>query len=344
MNTRGDMISGRSGFCGIIDDKSYSWGEFYETTKTCDEYSGEQREKFRVFEELDNASSEIDIYKIINSLTEEQINWLNSPCLDGLIYMSKCSNMYKEVGNNINKRTKFIENPIQRLLSHDIVHQYEETCKYLLEKNLGKRCLLEACRYGKEKIVNLFLKHGANIHFRENQALYMAGLSTRSYIVTKLLLENGANIHTTGGRFAFELACSNGTYEIVSLFIESGMKINEWSLVQSCASGKLDIVELLLNRIENKINTGRALAVCCSYGYFSLVKLLLEKGADIHWENDSPFCFVCENAYIDIPKYLEIAQYLLDKGANIRAYIEYASHNLKLAELTEFLLKNGAKI
>lgn len=44
---------------------SYSWGEFYETTKTCIGYSEEEKKKFKVFEALDEAKTFEEIKHII---------------------------------------------------------------------------------------------------------------------------------------------------------------------------------------------------------------------------------------------------------------------------------------
>lgn len=64
---------------------TYSWGEFYETMRTCEEYTEEIQKKFAVFEALDRAVTVEEIKEIIKPLTENEINWLNSPCLDGII-------------------------------------------------------------------------------------------------------------------------------------------------------------------------------------------------------------------------------------------------------------------
>jgi hypothetical protein len=92
---------------------TYSWGEFFETVKACDDFE-EQKEKFAIFEALDKATTKKEIRKIVKLLTQEQINWLNSPCLDGIIAT--------------------IQDPENAFLNS--TKEFLETFKYYQEKNL----------------------------------------------------------------------------------------------------------------------------------------------------------------------------------------------------------------
>ena len=62
------------------EDKNlnYSWGEFYETTKNCNDYGEEEKKKFAVFEALDKVTTIEEIYVIIMPLSEDEINWLKN--------------------------------------------------------------------------------------------------------------------------------------------------------------------------------------------------------------------------------------------------------------------------
>lgn len=91
---------------------TYSWGEFYETTKNCDGYSDEEKKQFAVFEALDKATTLEEIKEIIEPLTEYEINRLNSPCLDGIIFTMK------DLGQKLYEK------------------EYVETYKYYMDKNL----------------------------------------------------------------------------------------------------------------------------------------------------------------------------------------------------------------
>jgi hypothetical protein len=91
----------------------HSWGEFYETAKACDGYSEEERKKFIVFENLDKATTFEEIKNIISTLASDEINWLNSSCLDGIV-------------SAIMAPEKFIEK------------EYTETWKFFLNKKLIK--------------------------------------------------------------------------------------------------------------------------------------------------------------------------------------------------------------
>lgn len=79
----------------------------------------------------------------------------------------------------------------------------------------------------------------------------------------------------------------------------------------------------------------------CEIGLLSGVKLSLEQGANIHFQDDNPLRTSSESGHLDI------VEFLLKKGAKIHANddgsLVLASKNGHL-DVVKFLLKNGAKI
>jgi hypothetical protein len=252
---------------------TYSWGEFFDTVSTCDEYTDEQKEKFAIFEALNKAENLKQVRKALkqHSLTETEINYLNSPCLDGILASAK----YKK--------------PLQKLIkSHS---QYTETCKYYLEKGISKRCLCMASKYGRTKIVELLLNIGADIHAGYNlkyfhckdQALRRASINGCTETV-KLLLDRGADIHTYDDE-AFRWACQKGHTETVKLLLDRGSHIDVldgWALRVACIHNYIETVKLLLDRGANiHIENDRPIYLATKYNHVEIVKLLLERGAPL---------------------------------------------------------------
>jgi hypothetical protein len=202
----------------------YSWGEFYETTSKCDDYSEEEKKKFKVFEALDEAKTFDEIRKIIGGLSEEQINWLNSPCLDGII----CS--IKDPKNFMNK--EYIETWKFFLTKNLIKPNIEQICmkNYTnvifslvelnkLERNELNNALRWASRNGHTETVNLLLDRGADIHANNDGALRSASYHGHTETV-KLLLDRGADIHADNDS-ALHWASYNGHTETVKTIINN---------------------------------------------------------------------------------------------------------------------------
>lgn len=242
----------------------YSWGEFYETTIACEGYTEEQRKRFIVFEALDKAISLDEVRRIINPLTENEINWLNSPCLDGII--SIISDHFCLLAINIAKSC------------------YIETCKYYLSKNLVKfepsdigcmKCLemakmvlskyegtytkkdyshslVTASMYGHDELVLYLLKYDIDIQIYDNRPLYLACVNSNTS-TAEILLKNGAVVsdkiwcHTI---YTYEHR-NKGNIKLIRLLLENGADIhhnNEFALRAACHRGyDIELIKLLLS-------------------------------------------------------------------------------------------------
>lgn len=132
----------------------------------------------------------------------------------------------------------------------------------------------------------------------------------------------------------------------MSLAFDSSLDIPlfalDTGLVIEAASGNIERVRLLLEKGANvHAEEDHALRYSAEYGRLEMVRLLLEKGADIHARDDEALRYSAMNGH------LEVVRLLLEKGANIRAYED---ETLRLSaknghiEVVRLLLEKGANI
>lgn len=310
--------------------QTYSWGEFYETTKSCDGYTDEQRKRFIVFETLDQAIHVEEIKNIIQFLTQDQINWLNSPCLDGIIFS--------------------IENLNEKLLEKEFV----ETFKYYLSKNLVNLHVFELAEKGFTESIKLLLDEkvklsATRIDIFDNYALRIACKNGHTE-TARLLLNRGADIHALANQ-SLQWAAENGHIETVRLLLDRGAIIFKYTMCIACKNGHIEIVKLLLDKGADANSydyigeigdpTKYAISIASENGHTEIVKLLLDKGANIHIYDDISLIWASENGHTKTVKLL------LDRGCDIHAI---SDRSLLLAckyghtETVKLLLDRGANI
>lgn len=250
-------------------DKTHSWGEFYETAKACDNYE-EIKGKFAIFEALDKAKIWREIQEIIRPLTTDQVNWLNSPCLDGLRYL------------NLRATSDFVFDLCYAL------SDYVETLKFLTEKNLIPLEQINlfnftvACDRGSIETVKWMLSlkridiNGRNYNVRTPLT---STCGSGQLEIVKILIENGADIHIDQDR-PLLASCEYGHIEIVKFLLEKGARIYADSPLYEAASlGNTKVVELLLD--HGAIITDRVLTAAFYENRADTVKLLLSCGANV---------------------------------------------------------------
>jgi hypothetical protein len=116
----------------------------------------------------------------------------------------------------------------------------------------------------------------------------------------------------------FGISCMYGRFDIAKWLYELGANIHtddDNVFMTSCLYGESEIAHWL-NQESNGYNQNiynRALKASCQGGHLDIVEWLVSLGADIHYDNESPFIAGCENGH------LEIAKWLQKQGANIHA-------------------------
>ncbi|KAJ3084925.1 hypothetical protein HK102_000511 [Quaeritorhiza haematococci] len=157
--------------------------------------------------------------------------------------------------------------------------------------------LQNAAEKGNVGTVRFLLDHGADIHAQDDGALRNA--VERGHIdVVRLLLDRGAHTHTQGllNRFLD----SKGNWkdwfrldmELLSLLVECGVTaqlnadIMDRMLREALCEGNLALVRRVVGLGADKDMVHIALFNATRSGNLEMVRLLLDRGADIHENND----------------------------------------------------------
>jgi ankyrin repeat protein len=119
-------------------------------------------------------------------------------------------------------------------------------------------------------------------------------------------------------------------------------ELSKFHLIFAIARNSVDDVRELLEKGANvHINNDYTLRWASRDGHLEIVKLLIEKGADVHAKDDEAIRIASEVGH------LKIVQLLLENGADVHARSDYAlckaSKNGHL-EIVKLLMENGAKV
>ena len=112
-----------------------------------------------------------------------------------------------------------------------------------------------------------------------------------------------------------------GRLDLVLIALNKGVNDRDLNsaLLISSKHGYPDIVKLMLDRGANinyrgQFSDNTALILASANGHIDIVRLLLDKGADVHAANEYALRLASTNGHIDI------VRLLLDKGADVHAY------------------------
>ena len=195
--------------------------------------------------------------------------------------------------------------------------------------------LIAAASQGHESIVKLLLDHGAEVD-AEGSSVFSTALSASSYFgyrsIAALLLDKGAkpDLRRQNDDTALELACEGGHKAIVELLIDCGSDVNlrragGYGFPLSAASerGFYDIVCLLLQKGADVNNQGghyrNALQAAASAGSEPIVRLLLDRGAHVNMQGGA---FGDPLRAASIRGHHAIVKILLEHGASIEVLTE----------------------
>jgi ankyrin repeat protein len=188
----------------------------------------------------------------------------------------------------------------------------------------GTTLLMYACDDQVLDIVRLLIdNYAADVNLVDTDgetALHLASSGDNLDIV-KLLLDKGAKVNQANniGNTPLNIAATNSNnIEIIRILLEKGAKVNHLDnlgdipLANACdrKNEKVDIVQLLLSKggniqFINQKNNKTLLHYATQKGFFNIVKLLLEKGAQslINHQDEygnTPLHIACKNGDEDI--------------------------------------------
>lgn len=121
----------------------------------------------------------------------------------------------------------------------------------------------------------------------KNKALIASSENGHCGIVG-LLLRHGADIHTKDDE-ALKLSARNGHYDVVCLLLAHGSNVhadNDYALRLSATHGHPAIVKVLLENGAD-IYSSNALRLAITNNHYPVAKLLLKNGADVKAQNNN---------------------------------------------------------
>ena len=141
---------------------------------------------------------------------------------------------------------------------------------------------------------------------------------------------------------ALRWAAKAGRLDVCAALLDAGAA--ELDLALFCASyeGHTPVVALLLDRgADVHFDEDDALVTACFRGHLATATLLLDRGADVHAQDDEPLTLAAEEGH------LETVRLLLDRGALAQAQDNWSLRMAALSgrlEIAKLLLDRGANI
>ncbi len=149
------------------------------------------------------------------------------------------------------------------------------------------------------------------------------------------LLKNNYNIDSL-----LNSACEEGEITIVLDCLVKGADATR-GLVSASRQGYIDIVKLLVEKgADIHINRDSPLTWASLYGHFEVVVYLIENEADINANNGESLIVACKNGYIEIVQYL-VEKGIIDEAGGIG--LTWAASN-GYYDIVKYLVEHGADI
>jgi len=169
-----------------------------------------------------------------------------------------------------------------------------------------EQLLIEGSMHGILFYVSEALERGANVHFGEDYALYLAAVGGFRDIVF-YLVESGAKI-SAADNAALRWSAYYGHFEIVKYLVEKGASISSLdnaALRWAAANGHLSTaVYLVENGANVSARDNEALRDAAAKGYLDIVKCLVKSGANVSARNNEALRKAAANGHRDVVKYL----------------------------------------
>ncbi|XP_065221925.1 uncharacterized protein LOC135846641 [Planococcus citri] len=223
--------------------------------------------------------------------------------------------------------------------------------------------LLLAIRNNRTDILKILLENKANIDFKYGDGyslLHFAVIEMCHKDIIEVLIENGIDVNgtTTLNVTPLYLASSRGHEEMAEILIRNKADVNIVNCVGTplhiaAAKGHVNIVKLLLENgaemLEDAEDRCLPLELAVSYSQLDAVKILLQhKPTDMNVKGNFNDWTLLH--YASEKDNLEMVEYLVSKGCNIRAKSSSSEKPIHIAareglkDIVEFFLSKGLKV
>lgn len=154
--------------------------------------------------------------------------------------------------------------------------------------------LFSAIQRNNQEVAKILLQHGADINEKSSKgdSVLATAISYGNYDIAQLLLDMGVDVEGDAGENALKLAIGSNLDDLIVSLHAKGAKLSTSAMAQAQLTGAvarddIDMVTTLIN--ENKVDINAvdifgatALRSAVGRGHLEMVKLLLNKGADIN--------------------------------------------------------------
>ncbi|PVV00058.1 hypothetical protein BB560_003139 [Smittium megazygosporum] len=274
-------------------------------------------------------SGSLDILKLIIDLgadiEENKIVALSSAC-------------FNENGVDLNYHG-------EKVLISAIENYQLDTVQFLVEQGVEMEAekeslLIDVCKYGSLFLIETLVDLGVDIHCEDGIALRTA-IEHADMELVEYLVERGADLHTNID-LLLKIASATGNLDIVKLLVENGADINakcENLPLSGFSVSKIKLSEMPGLHGHIFIDF---LSYYCNSKLYKIKHFMFrneEKSVSIDLRSNTPLCIAC------ICEDTDIIDYLLEKGADIHANNDKALMWAKFIGsryLTELFLTAGA--
>jgi uncharacterized protein len=217
-----------------------------------------------------------------------------------------------------------------------------EIVKLLIKKNVsldsfdnyGNNPLILSIDISHFEIANLLIQKGAKVNVtdvNDNTPLRSA-LVKKNMEITKLLIQKGAKADYKPNIFKEAINCKDiKVLELLMKDIKNKLILKN-ALLDSISMGLEELTDILLKNdnldVNHSNNNQTPLTVSISIGNYSLVKMLLKKGANVNYENEKPLSLAIKN------KNFLMIDLLINYGARI--------NNISI--LNQIIISNNEKL
>ncbi len=224
---------------------------------------------------------------------------------------------------------------------------FAQVTKAFADRKLDEE-LLSWCGYGNVERVADLLKQGANPNAKNEfgvSALHLALRNGKTKLI-RLLIKSGAkvNVKDRSGVTPLVNAAGSNRADAVKVLLDAGAEPSPDALGMACITGNVDAARLLL---ERRIAPDAGLLSAAQNRHVELVKLLLNKGANVNYRSKSSNTALHVAALQGGP---DTVRLLLKKGADPNLTNKNNETPLHLAivgdgdiEVIKLLLAAGAK-